>query len=278
MPLKLSANVRDQWGEPAAGRASWKVAQGATVTSDGVFTASRPGEYTVTATAGDKSDEVTVHVAGSGWIERFDDQWADGWRLTAEDAGDASLTARWWKLHVKSDRATLAVYEPGVAWKDYSFVADLVVEKQHFTVAPTRGVVFRYQDPHHHYRFERAEVRGEAGQQTTVCRLVKVVDGQESELARSGNVPPPLVLTGQQWDKYPSHYVPGKDYFKPRVEQGTIERYNIEVRGPAIVCKLNDKPCISVQDDGAGQGTVGICCAGGGSGVLFDNLEARPSR
>jgi hypothetical protein len=278
MPLTLTATVLDEWGRPVAAKITWKASQGATVSSDGTFTAAKPGDYTVTATAGDKTDEVTFHVAGSGWIERFDDQWADGWRLVRQDGDDATLSARWWKLHVKSDATAVAVFEPGTAWQDYSFVADVVMEEEHFSIAPTRGIVFRYQDAHNYYRFERAIDSDDSGRPIPICRLVRVVDGRQSELARSDQVPTPLVLSGRPWEQYPSHHVPGEGNFRPRAEQGVIERYCVEVRGPSIVCKLNDKTCFTLPDGGAGQGTVGICCAGGGSGVLFDNLEVTPPR
>ena len=49
----------------------------------------------------------------------------------------------------------------------------------------------------------------------------------------------------------------------------------VQVKGRSIICKLNGKTVLTADDDGPSSGTAGVCCAGDGSGVLFDNLEVR---
>jgi len=278
MALRLSAAVLDEWGEPAAGRATWDVADGASVDAQGTFTATKPGEYEVLATAGDASDRAKITVQRDAWVERFDDQWPDGWRLAVRDEG-ASLSARWWELHLRpGDGPATAVYTPGSDWTDYRLTADFPMHREHFTPSPTRGVVFRYRDAENHYRFERTTVQTDPGAPAEICRLVKISGGQETELARTEEIPPPLVLSGQSWQDYPSNHTPGEGPFKPRTLEGKIERYTVELRGPSILCKLGTTTIFNLQDAGAPQGTIGVYAAGAGSGVLVDNLEVRPLR
>jgi len=276
MPLRLSATVLDQWGEPAAGRVAWTVASGASIDAGGTFTAAKPGEYEVLATSGEASQRAKITVAGDAWVERFDDQWPDGWRLVAGAEG-ASFSARWWELHLRpGDGPATAVYEPGTDWTDYRLTADFLLGREHFTPSPTRGVVFRFRDAESHYRFERATIPTDGGAPAEVCRLVKVSSGQETELARSEEVPPPLVLSGQSWQDYPSNHTPDEGPFKPRTPEGKIERYSVEVRARSILCKLGAKTIFDLQDAGPPQGSIGVHAAGDGSGVLVDNLEVRP--
>jgi len=278
MPLRLSATVLDEWGEPAPGRVAWDVARGASIGADGAFTAAKPGEYKVLATSGDASDRAKITVAGDAWVERFDDQWPDGWRL-AVGAEAASLSARWWELLLRpGDGPATAVYEPGTAWTDYRLTADFLLGREHFSPSPTRGVVFRFRDAENHYRFERTTAETDAGAPAEVCRLVRVSGGEEKELARTEEVPPPLVLSGQSWQDYPSNHTPGEGPLKPRTPEAKIERYTVEVRGPSILCKLGPKTIFNLQDPGPPQGTIGAHCAGNGSGVLVDNLGLRPLR
>jgi len=175
-------------------------------------------------------------------------------------------------------RPATAVYEPGTAWTDYRFTADFLLGREHFTRCPTRGVVFRFRDAKNHYRFERATAETDGGSPAEVCRLVKVSSGEEKELARTQEVPPPLVLSGQAWQDYPSNHTPGEGPLKPRTPEGKIERYTVEVRGPSILCKLGPKTIFDIQDAGPPQGTIGVHAAAGGSGVLVDNIEVRPLR
>jgi hypothetical protein len=276
MPLRLRGTAWSDEGPSTP--VSWSVGPAAAVTAGGIFTAAQPGEYRVAARAGGASDTIAVTVEGDAWIERFDDQWHDGWSLEPQDT-DATLSARWWRLDLRpGDTPALAVYEPGLLWSDYTFTADMLADRRHFTPSPTRGVVFRYADRNNHYRFERTHVAGEDGQTAAGCRLVRVAGGTETELARTGTVPPPVVLTEAAWKAYPSHLIAGEGLAEPRTPQGVIERYEVRVLGRSITCTLNRTTVVTAEDAGPRQGTVGVWCAGGGSGVMVDNLELRPLR
>jgi hypothetical protein len=276
MPLLLTG--LDLGDEHVGSDVAWSVREAAAEVANGVFTASRPGQYLVTATAKGKSNAVKIKVDGDAWVERFDDQWPDGWRISPS-VGDTKFSARWWHLHLKpGPRTGTAIYVPGHRWGDYTLTADMFAEREHFTPCPTRGVVFRYVDRENHYLFERTPVTRDGGQTADSCRLVRVLGGEETEVARSDTVPPPLVLTGAAWESYPSNSIVGEGRFKPRTPRGVIERYEVQVKGRSIICKFNGKTVLTADDDGPKSGTVGVCCAGDGSGVLFDNLEVRRLR
>jgi hypothetical protein len=168
-----------------------------------------------------------------------------------------------------------AFYRPGEPWTDYELTGDALLTKQHYVPSPVRGVVFRYQDEENHYRFEKC-AGSASGEPRDHCRLVKMVAGQETVLAATDNVPPPIVLRGHAWQEYPSHSIAGEGPYKPRTEHGEMDRFTVEVRGSSIACSLGGKLVFRVDDDGLKHGTVGVAARGGSSGVMFDNLEVKP--
>ena len=313
MPLQFHADVLDEWGRPAAATAAWS-ASGGSISAGGLFRADKPGTYTISVKAGDKSDSIELTVAGDAWKERFNDQRDDGWNTVAVSGPPMRCEARRWLLDIRPAKkrqksACLAYYAPGAPWTDYAFSADFGEGKRHYSYARTMALVFRYMDEDNYYRFERTRPR----KGTPVCRLIKVVDGKETELARSAaSIPAPLTLEGDaavnhlvaRWEfqKHDAEHRgvhfnkieeksrdsirkkeeelwekitdPWKKQFANAKASLKIHRYTVTVRGNSIVCSLNEKEVLTANDADLKQGTIGFFCQDGG--VRWDNLVVKP--
>lgn len=324
MPLRLSAQALDEWGQPCGEKARWSTSGGAAVSPEGVFAAAKEGVYTVTASAGEATDAAVITVQGDAWTESFNGQWPDGWNAapapTPSRGGEGergrdgcpSLTSRWWVLELSPAKDAkgpcMTWYEPGVAWTDYSFQADLAADGGNYGLAPIRSLLVRFVDEKNHYRFDET-----AGKGTASWRLVKVVGGQETELATAqGAAPPPTEMTGEQalsltmskWAfvkddrRYRSEYFNSVEEkqrqsidaadarcWKDREDRTRAElakqplrtmRYCVEAKGERIVCRVNGQEVLSASDGALKSGTVGFRCQQGG--VRWDDLIVRPLR
>jgi hypothetical protein len=302
VPLKLSAEVLDAAGRPAVANVHWSTSGGALVSADGLFKAVKAGTYTVVAKLGGLSDSAEITVGGRAWQHPFNDQRADGWRIDKS----CFVRARWWKLELGSPKgkrtACHAWYAPGAAWDDYVFTAERAGGARGARAASACAVLVRFTDAKNHYRFERTR--------DGKFRLVKVVAGAEEELAAADAKPPPITLRGDealeytmsrwefvkddrkhrgeywnQWEKEHAERIAARDAeFWKRLkdrrqddlakEPLKIERWQVEVKGAKITCKVNGKVVLSAEDDAMKSGTVGFFTADGG--VAWDNLSVEP--
>jgi hypothetical protein len=204
----------------------------------------------------------------------------------------------------------MAWYEPGVGWTDYSFQADLAAAAEHYQLASARSLLVRFTDERNHYRFDESPGK-EKG--TATWRLVKVLAGQETELASAQGAPPPATeLAGEQglarvtakWAFVKDDHQFRGDYWNSieekhrqavdaadaacwkRLGERTradlakhplqISRYAVEVQGDHIVCRVNGRDVLSARDSDLKAGTIGFRCQGGG--VRWDDLVVAPMR
>jgi len=276
VPIRLGADVRSPWGDPVAKpQVVWKASEGAAIAADGVLTATKPGRCTVTASAGGKSDTVAVAVQGDSWFEDFDDEWADGWAPVAA-ARNAQDAAQWMvtrhhgfvgalvQRNRRSAAAHLVVWEGGSEWRDVALQADRLLEGEGFRSGAAQGVVFRFQDPGNHYRFERR-----SGKEGTTFRLVKVLAGKETVLGTAAKDASPLPMKRSD---YPSFQHWG-DRYRNDPKPFPVDRFAVEVRGGRITAKMNDKEVLTATDADLKQGTIGLWCQGE---AAFDNIRVKP--
>jgi hypothetical protein len=273
LPLRLGADVVDPWGESVAAPLLWKAA-GAQITPDGVFSATAEGEHAVTATAGSKTDVVTVRVKGPAFVEDFDDEWADGWVAPGEEVRPDKQRAAWhvWRkgtgwmgtLHQNTagQAGHLFVYEASQGWGDIGLQADRLPGR----LGAAQGLVFRFQDPRNYYRFEK---RAGREVKTAALRIVKVVDGVESVLASVEKEVRPLPIQPTLQYRTFQHWDPAK---LASVKPFEIDRFRVELKGEEIKGLLNGQEVLSAKDGRPKPGAVGLYCEGQ---AVFDNVEAR---
>jgi hypothetical protein len=183
----------------------------------------------------------------------------------------------------------------------------------------------RFIDPENHYRFDESagKEKGTVAQPPSAVpeaqtrasgpqSLVKVVRGQEKELAAAeGVATPPIEMSGEQALAFTmAKWAFVKDDRRHRgeywngVEENTIKavdnedgrcwkvleerlradlakgplricRYAVEVNGGRIVCRANGREVLSADDGDLKRGTVGFRCQGGGR---WDDLIVSPRR
>jgi len=290
MPLALSADAIDPWGRPADATVTWRVGDGAKVTAEGAFSAGKAGGFKVTASAGGKTDTVTVTVKGGGFVEDFDDEVADGWTPAGEDAWEKKEKANWyvWRKGtgwmgtllqttsdwgIKSGRVHhLFVYEASRPWSDVAITADRLPGR----LDTAQGIVFRYQGPKNYYRFERR--KGGTDGNPDMLRLVKVAAGAETLLKSVRAAPAPLKLTDpathrtfQHWGKANLAQLARRAASRPQV----FDRFQVVCRGGKFTCSLNGKEVLSADDGAFATGAVGLYCQGR---ATFDNVTVTPAK
>jgi len=277
VPIRMYADVLDPWGEPAGARPAWKVSDGATISDDGVFTAAREGKYAVTATAGGKADTVAVTVSGDAWVEDFDDEWPDGWRIVA--APDDAMARVAWQVsrqhgfvgalaHKAADGAQpgFILWEAGTQWIDATIRADFVPDIEWNRAGGVHGLAFRCRSDRHWYRFER---RG--GADESEFRLIRCLGGRETVLATARKTIAPMSVDRQT---YPSLRYWSEQHRKD-AKPLLVDRFEVAVRGTQISARVNGQEVLSAADpDGPQIGTVGLYAE---ENAAFDNISVRPA-
>lgn len=278
MAVAMKAHVLDAWGRPMAKtKARWQASAGAAITPGGLFRAARPGRYTVTAAAGGKRDAVLVRVHGEGWLEDFDDEWADGWRPVGR-AKDAELAPRWMVTRrtgfigtlVQRNRQTEAPHV--IVWQGASDFGDVLIRadslpgSQGQPVGDVQGVVFGYRDDRNYWRFERG-----SGGKTDELRLVRRTNLRETVLASVERDIEPIAMDRRTYPSF-AHW---SDRWRSEVKPLAVDRFEVELRGRRVVAKLNGRQVFDLNAPEAARGTIGLYCAGG---VVFDNILVKPLR
>jgi len=277
LPIRFRLLALDGWGRPTAVAPQWQTSPtGASITPDGLFSATKPGSYRVVASVEEKRAEAVATVA-EAWREDFDDEWPDGWRAV-ELSEAPERQSRWLvsrhhgfigaltQRNLDQKAEHLMIWEGGDVWDDIRASVQCLPRQENLPEGPAWGLVFRCQDARNHCRLEVAR-QGER----VACRLVKVVDGRATELA-SG-----------EWDlarksftraSYPS-FRRWSDRWRNRREPFAADVLEVVLRRAKIVAKLNDREIFSVSDSTFEKGTIGLWCRGGAS---FDNLRVEPIR
>ena len=267
MPLRMRADVLDGSGQPLRSRIRWTASAGAVVSPDGLFRAAKAGTCRVTATAGDKSDTVTVTAAGDAWVEDFDDEWPDGWHA---DGGRWTVTRKTGFVGalVQRDPTPGAphriVWQGGAEWGDLTLRVDRLLPERNLPGGSAQGVVFRYRDADNHYRFEQR--LAEDGPE---LRLVARVGGTDTVIASASGRIPPLAMARATCASL-RHW---SERWRTDPKPLRIDRFEVQLRGRRIAAKLNGRGVFDVAHGAAARGTVALCCRGG---AAFDNVTVTP--
>ncbi|MDP6111629.1 MAG: hypothetical protein QGG53_07135 [Planctomycetota bacterium] len=246
---------------------------GGTITPAGLFTADKPGKYSITAKAGGLSDTATIITSdkmmddfneGSGYL---DPAWSPvnlgkgsgRWQITPR--GHHFLTSMG-----QQDRQaeTAMIWSPGSEWADYHAQVDMIAR----TTRPIGkwGILIRATDEDSHYRFEIERIF-----KKSKARIVKRQAGVETELATSeiGEASKLDWQTNRMctaWNKLP------KDQGDKKTAGFRMDRMRITAKGSEITCYLNGKEVMKAKDDNPlEKGAPGLYSRGLN---YFDNFEA----
>ncbi|KKN08579.1 hypothetical protein LCGC14_1055360, partial [marine sediment metagenome] len=257
--------------------------KGLDIDKHGFLTDPTPGKYSLTASAGGLSVELSIEVADA-YVEPFNEGCGTlrgGWESAdlgpkykgvwnTPSRGHALLSSLWqsYKRPVNS----MLFWKPGETWQDCEIKADLFIsEKSAHPVYGTRGLVIRAKDKDNHYRLEVR--RTEAGSSAV---LIKRLNGAETVLAESNDIPGYLPLDVKtnpattEWAK------------NPRITAETfktfhLDRLRLSAKGDVIRATVNGK---DIFPGGAKDGdlTIGMPGLYSVHGCCFDNVEMRAAR
>jgi hypothetical protein len=276
-PTQFSARVIDQYGRDMQTAVTW-TASGGTVTRDGVFRA-EPGEYVVTAAAGEVRDEAPV-VVGKRFFENFDTNSTRGWAV--QDLGKKPGT---WVCPLggntpplqsllsknRADSRSVFVWQHGTPWKDYVAQADVIwpVGRRAFREQGSVGVVVRAAGKSH-YRFELDRA-------ASVARFVKHENGTDTALAETKTLPDQARLDPGTNPIFPAFHPPearkGKSY--EWLKTWGIDRIRVSARVNRFRVTVNGEPVFEKEiiDPALPAGTAGLFAA---TGAWFDNVTVTP--
>jgi len=285
MPVNCTAMVLDALGERLDVPVRWTCSAQGKIDAHGVFQATAPGEYLVTATAGDVAGTAPVQV-GDRLAEDFNcggnvlRGWST-WDFADEPgcwyppaAGHTYLNSLW--QHNRGATSLLA-WDHGRGWTDYGLQADVFLAPrergQPLRLADRRavyGLAIRAADRDNHYRLEVH--RRDDGSQ---ARLVRRVAGAEAVLAQTDSPPP---LAPFDWQTNPM--CPGWHKLSPihAEERGLnhwrMDRLRLAAKGDTLRAWVNGKELFpgGIRDSALRRGTAGLYAE---NVTVMDNVEVR---